>query len=195
MEQSKSSRDIRQELSIKRWIEAKGRGTIVAATGYGKTNVGLMIISKLLDLGSSKKVLIVVPTITLKEQWINHLDNCGLSLECEVQVINTVITRDWTCDLLVIDEIHMTLAPTFKQIFDKVKYKYILGLTATFERLDGQHIICNKYCPVCDTVPITECLINGWVSPYKEYQVLIDVDDIEEYQNWNKDFTKSFEFF
>lgn len=35
MEQSKSSRDIRQELSIKRWIEAKGRATIVAATGYG----------------------------------------------------------------------------------------------------------------------------------------------------------------
>lgn len=80
-------------------------------------------------------------------------------------------------------------------MFEKVKYKKILCLTATLERLDGRHEICEKYCPVCDTVPITECLINGWVSPYNEYQVIIDVDDIDTYKELDKEFQKHFEFF
>lgn len=92
-------------------------------------------------------------------------------------------------------EIHLIFADTFKQVFEKVKYKWILGLTATLERLDGKHIICKKYCPVFDSIPITECLINGWVSPYKEYQVLIDVDDINTYLKYNKEFTEHFEYF
>lgn len=140
-------------------------------------------------------MLVVVPTITLKEQWGKIIDSLGFSFNCDIQVINTVITREWECDLLVIDEIHLMMAETFKQVFEKVKYKLVLGLTATFERLDGRHEICNKYCPVCDEIPIVECLANGWVSPYKEYVVLVDVDDIETYNEYNKEFTKSFEFF
>lgn len=46
-----------------------------------------------------------------------------------------------------------------------------------------------------DSIPITECLVNGWVSPYKEYQVLIDVDDINTYLEYNKQFVEHFEFF
>lgn len=89
----------------------------------------------------------------------------------------------------------MTLAETFVQVFDKVKYKKVLGLTATFERLDGRHEICKKYCPVCDTVPIMECLINGWISPYNEYQVIIDVDNIDEYKQLDKEFQEHFSYF
>jgi len=80
-------------------------------------------------------------------------------------------------------------------VFNTVDYKYVLGLTATFERLDGKHKIVEKYCPICDNVPITECLINGWISSYKIYQVLIDVDDIDTYKQYNKQFQSDFEFF
>lgn len=191
----KSSRDLRQEQCMKAWFKSKGHGTIVGSTGFGKTRVGLMIISKILNKYPDKKVLIVVPTLTLKEQWLKQIDNLGYSLNCNVQVINTVIKQQLVCDLLIIDEIHTVLAETFAQVFKTVKYQYVLGLTATFERLDGRHEICNQYCPVCDEVNIIECLTNGWVSPYKEYQVLINVDDIEEYQQYNKDFIKYFEVF
>ena len=101
----KSSRDIRQEQCIKRWVQAKGHATCECATGFGKTRIGLKIIQKLLSLAPEKKVLIVVPTTLLKEQWANQIDNWGFSFNCEVQVINTVITRDWTTDLLIIDKI------------------------------------------------------------------------------------------
>lgn len=80
-------------------------------------------------------------------------------------------------------------------IFSKVKYKLILGLTATLERLDGRHTIIEKYCPVVDSVSIELARLSGWVSDFTEYQVIISVDDIETYKEYNKEFVKHFEFF
>ena len=73
----KTSRDIRQEQCIKRWVQAKGHATCEAATGFGKTRIGLKVIQKLLDLAPEKRVLVVVPTTLLKEQWATQLDEWG----------------------------------------------------------------------------------------------------------------------
>lgn len=102
---NKTSRDIRQEQCITNWVKAKGHATCECATGFGKTRIGLLIIQKLLKSSPQRRVLIVVPTTLLREQWTEQLDSWGFSLNCEVQVINTVITRDWTTDLLIIDKI------------------------------------------------------------------------------------------
>ena len=118
-----------------------------------------------------------------------------LYFNIEVQVINTVIKHEWSCDMLIIDEIHVSGADQMSQIFNKVKYKLILGLTATFERLDGKHYLIEKYCPIVDTVSTIEAIANGWVSEFKEYQVLIEVDDIEEYKSLQKEWLQHFEFF
>ena len=98
-----------------------------------------------------------------------------LYFNIEVQVINTVIKHEWSCDMLIIDEIHVSGADQMSQVFDKVKYKLILGLTATFERLDGKHYLIEKYCPVVDAVSTIEAIANGWVSEFKEYQVLFAI--------------------
>lgn len=191
----KSSRDLRQEQCVKAWLKSKGRGCIVASTGFGKSRVGLLIINKILNKYPTQRILIVVPTTLLKEQWEQQIDSWGFSLNCDIQVINTIIKQSWTCDLMIIDEIQRVSADTFKEVFNTVQYKYVLGLTATFERLDGKHKVVEKYCPICDNVPINECLINEWISPYKIYQVLIDVPDIETYKQYNKQFQSDFEFF
>lgn len=141
------------------------------------------------------RVLVVVPTITLKEQWVEELNKHDLYFNVEVQVINTVIKHEWTCNMLILDEIHVCSADTFQQVFNKVKYKLILGLTATFERLDGKHTLLEKYCPIIDKVTTLEALANEWISEFKEYQVLIDVDDIEDYRTLNREWTQHFEFF
>lgn len=155
----------------------------------------MLIIQKILTKYPTKQVLVVVPTTLLKEQWSQLLDSWGFSLNCNIQVINTVIKNSYNCDILIIDEIQRIAADTFREVFNTVKYQYVLGLTATFERLDGKHKVIEQYCPICDNVPITECQINGWVSPYKVYQVLIDVDDIDTYKQYNKEFQQSFEYF
>ena len=189
------TRTERQQEAVRNWIKSKGKGSIEAATGFGKTNMGLMTIRALLKKYPQFRILVVVPTTALKSQWESKIDFEGFSFNVEVHVINTIIKHNWICDLLIIDEIHRCGADDFSQTFDKVKYKLILGLTATFERLDGKHIIMRKYCPIVDNISFMECLANGWVSDYKEYLVLIDVDDISTYENLNKEWIQHYEFF
>jgi superfamily II DNA or RNA helicase len=191
------SRDERQAQCIENWKKFKGKATVVGATGFGKTRVGTNLIGKVLKIKPQFRFLIVVPTTTLKEQWEGILDNLGYGLNCSVEVVNTVVLHEtiYTCDLLILDEIHRFASDLFQQVFSKVKYKLILGLTATIERLDGKEAVIKQYCPVCDEIPLEECEFNGWISKYKEYQVLIDVDDIQTYKNLNKEFNEHFGFF
>ncbi len=189
------TRTERQQEAVRKWIKAKGKGSIEASTGFGKTRIGLTCIQKVLEKYPHLRVLVVVPTTTLKNQWQLQIDELGLSFNTEVQVINTIIKHTWTCDFLVLDEEHRYNSDDFSTIFNKVKYKLILGLTATFERLDGKHIIMQKYCPIVDSISILECQVNNWVSQYKEYIVLIDVDNIDEYNSYNKEWIKHYEFF
>lgn len=189
------TRDERQEQSKKAWLSNKGRGCIIGCTGYGKTRVALNCIKALLTKYPTMKILVVVPTDLLKSQWLGHIDSWGFGLNTEVQIINTASKHIYKCDLLILDEIHRFSADTFKEVFNVVQYKLILGLTATLERLDGKHVIIEKYCPIVDEVTLEVAKLNGWVSDFTEYQVIISVDDIDTYKSYNKDFTEHFEFF
>lgn len=53
--------------------------------------------------------LVVVPTQVLKNQWIEQIDERGLGLNARVEIINTVVKYDWSCDLLIVDENSFTL--------------------------------------------------------------------------------------
>ena len=129
-------------------------------------------------------VLIVVPTQNLKDQWLEVLDYRGLGFNTDVQVMMGASKKEQVCDLLIIDEAHKINSEVLSNILTNTKYKLILGLTATFERLDGRHEILAKYAPVCDTITMEDALLNGWVSKYKDYVVIIDVNDIETYKEY-----------
>ena len=189
------SRDERQTQALKAWIKAKGHATIVAATGFGKTKLSCDIIDKLRNKYPTMSVLIVVPTQNLKDQWLEVLDYRGLGFNTDVQVMMGASKKEQVCDLLIIDEAHKINSEVLSNILTNTKYKLILGLTATFERLDGRHEILAKYAPVCDTITMEDALLNGWVSKYKDYVVIIDVNDIETYKEYNKEFTQAYEFF
>ena len=191
----KITRDERQEECRRKWIKNRCVGTIVASTGFGKSRIGLNCIKTVLKHFPQYRVLVIVPTETLQKQWYGHIDSNGLGLSCDVQIINTVIKHPSKYDLVVMDECHRYAAKTFIEMFKVVKYQFILGLTATFERLDERDKILAEYCPVIDTIPLSVCLENEWVSPYKEYLVLVNVDDLEEYEKINKEFISHFEFF
>ena len=140
-------------------------------------------------------VVVVVPTDLLKEQWIEELDKHGLGINSEVKVMMGASKREDACDLLIVDEAHRISSNVLSNILELTKFKLILGLTATFERLDSRHEILAKYAPVCDTVTMQDALLNGWVAKYVDYVVLLDVKDIDIYQQYNKEFTEHFEFF
>lgn len=190
------TRDQRQDESIKKWAQINnGKGTIVAATGVGKTRIAIKAISKLRTRYPNMSVLIVVPTDLLKEQWITEIDQWGLGFNTQVLVMMGASKKKLKCDFLIIDEAHRISSTILSNIFENTSFKLILGLTATFERLDGRHEILAKYAPVCDTITMQEALLNGWVSKYKDYVVLINVPDINIYKQYNKEFVQHFEFF
>lgn len=189
------TRDERQAIAKDKWLKSNGIGTLVQPTGCGKTITALKCLKTVLTAYPNLSILVVVPTSTLKDQWKSQLDSWGLGLNAEVEIINTVVKRNnYKADILVLDEVHRYAASTFLKVFEAVSYRFVLGLTATFDRLDGKHEIIAKYCPVVDMITSTEALANQWVSEYKEYLVLIDVDNIEEYQKWNKEFQIHFEY-
>ena len=189
------TRDERQEESLKAWLNHKGKGCVEGCTGYGKTRIGLNAIETVRKRYPTLSVIVVVPTDVLKNQWTKLLDERGLGLNCRVMIINTASKTMEKCDLLILDEIHKFAANQFSQVFKTVKYKLILGLTATIERLDGKHELLKQYCPVVDTVTIEVAKANGWVSDFTEYQVIITAEDIDNYRQYNKEFVSHFEYF
>lgn len=190
------TRDKRQEICIEKWKASNGHATIVAATGFGKTRIAIKTIKWLQIKHPEIKVIIVVPTTSLQEQWMDNLREQGCLMEnLQVYVINSVIKQKHECDLLILDEAHRYPADSFSQVFHMVEYYMIMCLTATLERLDGKHALIQKYAPVVDTITIEECLMNKWVSNYKEYAVVIEPDDLDVYNELTKKFNEHFEFF
>ena len=187
------SRDERQEEAKLKWIKNKCNGVLVQPTGCGKTVTALKCLKTVVNRYPNISILVVVPTDNLKQQWEVQLE--AWNINANVQIINSVIKNTYDVDILVLDEIHRYAAECFSRVFKVVKFKHILGLTATFERVDERHTIISKYCPVIDVITVDEALRNGWISEFKEYQVLIDVDDIDIYNNYNKQFQEDFEFF
>lgn len=189
------SRTDRQKEGIKKWIKSGGRGTWVYATGFGKTWSAVQTIQLLLHSNPNAFIQIVVPTEVLKNQWIDdYINKYSLENNCSVDIINTVITRKITCDLLVLDEVHGYASEQFSKVFDTVTYSMILCLTGTLERLDGKEELIKKYAPVCDSVSMKEAIESNWVSPVKQYLVLLDID-LTEYKELDKKFNAYFAYF
>jgi len=189
------TRDKRQKLGVKKWIDQKCRGTLQWATGTGKTRAAILAIKVFLTKNRDKKIVVVVPTEYLKLQWSQELSKAGFFNEVGVEIINSAVKVESKIDFLILDEAHRIPSNTFYAIFRVRTPSIVLGLSATFSRLDGRHEMLNRYCPVCDVIEIDEAVENKWLSPYKEYKVLIYVDDIEEYNEHNRQFQDAFSFF
>lgn len=165
-----------------------------ALASVDKTKLAIDIINLLVKKNQDILVLIVVPTKVLKDQWFEKLVENNLLSNCKIEIVNSAIKTPQVVDLLIIDEIHGVPSEHFVKIFEIIKYKLLLGLTGTLERLDGREALIKKYASVCDKVTIEEAEKNGWVSPLKEYVVMIKTD-LTEYNELNKRFNAYFSYF
>ena len=189
------TRSERQDACVQSWVDNKCKGTITAATGFGKTRLGLLAIQRFLKKNPDKQVIVVVPSDPIKDQWNKELIEWGLFSNTQTKTMFDVSKHEYQCDLLVVDEAHKSVAETLVQMFTNIKYKIILCLTATLERLDGRDAIIREHAPVVDGVTIEECIKNKWLSEYREYEVLIYPNDLGEYKKANQEFYEHFAFF
>ena len=88
------TRDERQKIGILNWVKAQCRGTLVWATGVGKTLTGIKAIKLYLTKNKDKNIVVIVPTENLKIQWLQSLSKNGLYHEVKVEIINSAIKRN-----------------------------------------------------------------------------------------------------
>lgn len=187
------TRDERQDLAIEKWKKAGGKNCIIANTGFGKTRTALKLMTRVLSKNATAIIVVIVPTKILKDQWIKQLEEWKIN--ATVMVANTAAKKPFYCNLLVLDEVHRFAATSLSKLFQNCNPALILGLTATYERLDGKEKeVLDKYCPPCDEITLQESEENGWTAPYTEYKVILDVDTTA-YDQANQAFMNHFAFF
>lgn len=186
----------RQKQVIERWKKNKARGSLEAVTGFGKTFVAILVIKEMNEKRPERNTLVIVPTKYLQKQWLGLVESFELK-HVEVKVINSAIKESYQCSLLVLDEIHNYASNSFKAIFRTVKYSFILGLTATLERMDNRHLLINGHCPVIDSIGMREALDNNYVSDFRVFNLGIEMSpaDQKTYKSIGDKFYKYFAMF
>lgn len=142
-----------QKKALSMWENNSYRGIVRVATGGGKTIFSELCILKFLAIKSNGKVLIIVPTIALAEQWAVNLEE-ELSVQpaeiniirglkklilkrFNIVVINTArklkIAEDLSNWFLIVDECHRSGSPINSKALEG-NYFATLGLSATPER-------------------------------------------------------------
>lgn len=92
-------------------------------------------------------------------------------------------------DYVIMDEFHHAAADSYKKILDYFKPKFLLGLTATPERLDNKDVfaLCDYNVPY--EVRLDTAINKGWLVPFRYYGIhdeTVNYDNIE-YRNGKYD--------
>ncbi|MDT0195719.1 sigma-70 family RNA polymerase sigma factor [Arthrobacter sp. AB6] len=145
-----------QQEALTAWHSNARRGVVEAVTGSGKTRVGIAAAFEAVRQGI--KVLILVPTAELQRQWLvslrrdlpaarrgalgdgrsDSLDDVDILVAIVHSASNRETLRSHKAGLIIADECHRYAAPMFTGALQE-GYAWRLGLTATFERADGEH--------------------------------------------------------
>ena len=183
-----------QQTAIDAWLGNRKRGVVVLPTGAGKSYVALRCL-----LATQRSTLILVPTIDLVLQWAGDLERrlgCRIGRygggEKELLPV-TVSTYDPAVlfmpfhgnrfGLLVADECHHLPAGVTSTAAELCLAPFRLGLTATPERLDGQHARLEQLLgPEVHRTAIT-ALEGSFLANYQAevIEVPLDADEQESY--------------
>lgn len=79
-------------------------------------------------------------------------------------------------DLIVVDEFHHAAAASYQSVIQYFKPKFLLGITATPDRMDGKDVyaICDGN--VAYQIHFIDAIRRGWLSPFRYFGVYDDTD-------------------
>lgn len=187
----------RQKLAVQKWVDSGANGIGLFCTGFGKSLIAILAIQRMQEKLNTRNAIIVVPTDYLREQWRKLVDSFKLNyvyVETWQTLTNNI--EDYSCDLLIVDEVHSNTAPESRRVFD-IEYKWFMGLTASLPKDEESHNFLIDQFPIFDEVGLEEAERNGWVSNFTVYNLAVEMTDIEqrEYDKIHKQYLKYFSTF
>ena len=173
--------------------EGAKKALVVAATGVGKTYLAAF------DSVKYRRVLFVAHREEILKQAANSFKNvrqtddygffCGnekatdkslifasVSSLGKKEYLNEKYFQPEYFDYIVIDEFHHAVNNQYQRIIDYFRPKFLLGLTATPERMDGKNIyeICDYNVPY--EISLYEAINKGMLVPFHYYGIYDDTD-------------------
>lgn len=186
---------------------AAGKNTflVVLPTGTGKTEVFIEDMRQQFAEKQIKRVLVIVPTTALKQQFTERLNqqlpqlSVGFLLDCQMADIvvqtSAFVLRHFIhqpkdhFDYILVDEAHRAAAHGLRKVLEHFSPKTLFGLTATDQRLDKQKLedIFGSY-----EVDLTleQAIVKGLVPPIRAFRLSSNID-LSEVRFNGKDFVKS----
>ena len=147
----------KQQSCLRAWRDNNYKGTIEAATGFGKTFMGVMAMNEMRkSLRSDATTGVVVPTDYLRNKWRQEQKTHNIP-NIQVDTINSWVEKGGAnVDLLILDEIHgYTGGEVWSSVFDIMSYERILGLTAKQRDKEEDKAVLEKYAPIVARVPMS----------------------------------------
>jgi superfamily II DNA or RNA helicase len=191
-----------QEVALKSWVGNGFRGIVEVATAGGKTIFAIEGIKLWLEGNPTGKILIIVPTTALQDQWyVSILDelnvspknvsiwpeNKNLTSQFHIMVVNTARTKaikvSESCEnlFLIADECHRYASSENSNSLE-INKTATLGLTATAERDydDGlEEILIPNLGQIIYKYSIADARSDGVVAPFEVLNVKVDFTEIE----------------
>ncbi|WP_139904817.1 DEAD/DEAH box helicase family protein [Clostridium thermarum] len=185
-------------------LRAEGieKALVVAATGIGKTYLAAF------DSREFDKILFVAHREEILKQaeqsfrrvrpnkctglfYSDRKDFDAEILFATVQTIgkdeylNSSVFSDRHFDYIAVDEFHHAAADSYKKILDYFKPEFMLGLTATPERLDNKDVFALCDYNVAYEVRMDSAINKGWLVPFRYYGIYDETVNYEnvEYRN------------
>jgi superfamily II DNA or RNA helicase len=180
-----------QEAGFLKWVANFMKGTVVFATGVGKSKLAIDAILYVLQEKPSARILLVVPTEALRDEnwpaeiskWVSadqlELVNTQLEIICYASIPKY---QSQIYDLLILDEVHH-ITERSEQIITGNVVRRVLGLSATppDEKRDfDKHRIIQKYCPVVFSYNLDQGVDDGIVADFEIVVVMEPLDNINK---------------
>ena len=180
--------------------EGFDKGLVVAATGIGKTYLAAF------DSREYQRILFVAHREEILKQAEKSFKNVrplsergffmGTQKETDKDIIfasvqslgkndSLKLFQPDYFDYIIVDEFHHAVAQNYQNIIQYFKPKFLLGLTATPERLDSKDVLA-----ICDynlvyEAPLKKAINQGWLVPFRYYAIFDETVNYEtiDYRN------------
>jgi len=171
------------------------KASVIAATGVGKTHLAAFDYKasgapRLLFIAHRENILVKAREIfrsVLARQDFGEILGAGRpgssAPEAVFGMIQTLAKEDTLnrlgpghFDYLIVDEFHHGMAPTYLRAIDHFNPRFLLGLTATPERMDGRDVLRLCDYNIAYEVRLLDAVDKGWLSPFQYFAIHDETD-------------------